>query len=147
MTIGLAQTGRGFGECGVDSRAEAGGGGIAMHQREARSAGRDLRVDGAIARGPEIEILVDGEPVRAFTGETVAAALLAAGRKALRRTARRAEPRGVYCGMGICFDCVMTIDGRPNVRTCQTPVRQRMRVEANPPSLGGKGEMLAGEAL
>lgn len=84
---------------------------------------------GVVTRGPEIEIIVDGHPVAAFEGESVAAALLAASRRALRTTDRRGEPRGLYCGIGVCFDCVMTIDGRPSVRTCQTPVRNGMRVE------------------
>lgn len=90
----------------------------------------DDRFDGALVRGPQVEILVDGRPVQAFAGESVAAALLAAGRRALRTTARRGEPRGLYCNIGVCFDCVMAIDGRPNVRTCQTPVRDGMRVES-----------------
>lgn len=90
----------------------------------------DLRADGAVRRGPEIEIVVDGLPVRAFEGESVAATLVASGRRALRTTARLGEPRGMYCGIGVCFDCVMTIDGRPNVRACQTPVRAGMRVES-----------------
>lgn len=80
-------------------------------------------------RGAAIEIIVDGNPVPAFFGETVAAALLAAGKRVLRRTARHSAPRGLYCGIGICFDCVMTIDGRPNVRTCLTEVRPGMRVD------------------
>lgn len=90
----------------------------------------ERRFDGAVARGREVEILVDGRPLRAFEGETVAAALLAAGRRAFRTTSRQREPRGLYCGIGVCFDCVMTIDGRPNVRTCQTPVWAGMRVES-----------------
>ena len=89
-----------------------------------------LRLEGAIKRGERIEILVDGQRVPAFTGETVAAALLAAGTRELRRTSRRRAPRGLYCGIGICFDCVMTIDDRPNVRTCQIEVRPGMRVES-----------------
>lgn len=91
---------------------------------------RERRIDGWVARGREVEILVDGRPLRAFEGESVAAALLAVGRRALRTTSRRGEPRGMYCGIGVCFDCVMTIDGGPNVRTCQTPVRAGMRVES-----------------
>lgn len=74
--------------------------------------------------------LTHGLAVRAFEGESVAAALLAGGRRALRTAARRAEPRGMYCGIGVCFDCVMTVDGRPNVRTCRTPVRAGMRIES-----------------
>ena len=89
----------------------------------------DRRIEGAVERGPEIEILVDRQRVRAFEGETVAAALLATGKRILRTTSRRGEPRGLYCGMGVCFECVMTIDGRPNMRTCQTPVRAGMQVE------------------
>lgn len=87
------------------------------------------RVNGAIARGGEIEIVVDGRTVRAYEGETVAAALMAAGQRALRTTSRRGEPRGLYCGMGVCFECVMTVDGLPNVRTCQAPVHAGMRVQ------------------
>lgn len=87
------------------------------------------RIDGAVSRGLKIEIVVDGVPVTAFEGESVAAALLASGRRTLRTTATSHEPRGMYCGIGVCFDCVMTVDGRPNVRTCQTPVRAGMQIE------------------
>lgn len=96
-------------------------------QHASTAAGR--RVEVGKERGRTLEIIVDGQPVPAFEGESVAAALLAAGRRALWTTSRRGEPRGVYCGIGVCFDCVMTIDGRPNVRTCQTPVRAGLRVE------------------
>ena len=88
------------------------------------------RIDGEVSRGPEVEIVVDGLPVTAFEGESVAAALLASGRHRLRTTARLRESRGMYCGIGVCFDCVMTVDGIPNVRTCQTPVRAGMRIES-----------------
>lgn len=91
--------------------------------------GWDRRVNGTIARGDVIEIVVDGQPVRAYEGESVAVALMAAGQRALRTTARRGEPRGLYCRMGVCFECVMTVDGRPNIRTCQTRVRGGMRVQ------------------
>ena len=87
------------------------------------------RIEGGVGRGREVEFLLDGDPVRAFEGETVAAALLAIGERVLRSTGRTGEPRGLYCGIGICFDCVMTIDGQPNIRTFQTPVRAGMRVD------------------
>ncbi len=86
------------------------------------------RLPGAIERGRPVTLDVDGAPLEAFCGESVAAALLAAGRRTLRTTSRRGEPRGLFCGIGLCFDCVMTIDGRPNVRACRTPVRDGMRV-------------------
>ena len=95
----------------------------------ARDTDVSRRVDDATARGRPVQIVVDGRPVRAFEGESVAAALLAEGQRNLRKTARLGRPRGLYCGMGICFDCVMTIDGRRNVRACQAAVRDGMRVE------------------
>jgi hypothetical protein len=88
------------------------------------------RMEGALVRGREIEFFLDGRPVPAFEGETVGAALLGMGIRRLRTTSRCGEPRGLYCGIGVCFDCVMTIDGRPNVRTCQTVVRAGMRVDS-----------------
>src|SRR5262249_40016384 len=76
-----------------------------------------------------LRITVDGREVVAREGETVAAALLAGGQRVLRLTTRCGEPRGLFCGMGICFDCLMQIDGRPNVRACQATVADGMRVE------------------
>jgi predicted molibdopterin-dependent oxidoreductase YjgC len=73
-------------------------------------------------------ILLDGQELTVHEGQTVAAVLLAAGRRAFRRTARGNQPRGFFCGMGICFDCLMQIDGRPNVRACQTLVHDGMCV-------------------
>jgi D-hydroxyproline dehydrogenase subunit gamma len=94
------------------------------------TAGTNRRIDEAVSRGSAIEIIVDGAPLRVFLGESVAAALLADGKRTLRKTARKDEPRGVYCGIGVCFDCAMMIDGQPNVRACKTKVRAGMRVES-----------------
>ena len=68
-------------------------------------------------------IMLDSEPVEAYEGETVAAVLLARGEIATRTTPR-GEPRGIFCGMGVCFDCLMIIDGVPNTRACMTWVRE-----------------------
>ena len=76
-----------------------------------------------------VTIYFDGRPIEAFEGEPVAAALMGAGVRAFRRTARRGEPRGVFCAIGRCTDCMMVVDGVPNTRTCVTPVRDGMRVE------------------
>lgn len=78
---------------------------------------------------PDIIIYVDGKPIPAKSGEPIAAALLASGIRVCRETAKRGRPRGVFCGIGRCTDCVMTVDGVPNVRTCVTPVRADMKVE------------------
>jgi predicted molibdopterin-dependent oxidoreductase YjgC len=89
----------------------------------------ELRMTPAAERGPARTILVDGEEVTAYEGESIAAALLASGRRFTRWTARTGEPRGYFCGMGVCQDCLVTVDGLPNVRACMTPVRDRLRVE------------------
>lgn len=86
--------------------------------------------------GRPVTIFVDGEPLPAWEGESVAAALLAAGRRAWRWTSRRA-PRGYFCGVGLCADCLMVVDGEPDVRVCLVPVRDGLRVETGRPGLGG----------
>jgi predicted molibdopterin-dependent oxidoreductase YjgC len=65
--------------------------------------------------------------VTAYEGETVAALLLAEGHVATRTT-RGGSARGVYCGMGVCFDCLVVVDGVPNTRACVTWVRDGMDV-------------------
>jgi predicted molibdopterin-dependent oxidoreductase YjgC len=72
-------------------------------------------------------ITVDGEPVAAVAGIPLGA-VLHARNLALRRTARDDRPRGLFCGMGVCFDCLVTVDGRPGVRACVTAVRDGMTV-------------------
>lgn len=79
--------------------------------------------------GEEITLMVDGEPLPAFEGEPIATALLAAGRRVFRYTVKRNEPRGIFCALGRCTDCVMIVDGRPNIRTCVTPARDGMVIE------------------
>jgi predicted molibdopterin-dependent oxidoreductase YjgC len=76
------------------------------------------------ARQP-VTIQVDGEAVRAYAGETVATVLLALGLHTFRHTEHGA-PRSLFCGMGICFDCLVTVDGVENVRACMTPVAEGM---------------------
>jgi D-hydroxyproline dehydrogenase subunit gamma len=80
-----------------------------------------------IARGPAIEVLIEGRPVTAYLGETVATVLLAEGHLAMRTTVD-GSPRGVFCGMGVCFDCLVVVDGQPNTRACMTFVRTGMRI-------------------
>ncbi|MEZ0089851.1 (2Fe-2S)-binding protein [Streptacidiphilus sp. EB129] len=63
----------------------------------------------------------DGAPVPALPGQTVAAALWASGRMSWRSTRVGGRPRGAFCGMGVCFDCLVVLDGRPNTRACLAP--------------------------
>ena len=84
----------------------------------------------------KVSIFIDGEKIEAFEGEPIAAALIASGKKVFHRTIKRNEPRGYYCAIGVCSDCIMVVDGQPNIRTCVTPVEDGMRVE----TLIGKGK-------
>jgi predicted molibdopterin-dependent oxidoreductase YjgC len=83
-----------------------------------------------------VTINVDGKEIPAFEGETVAAALYASGIKVHRTSSKFEEPRGVFCNRGRCTDCIMNVDGVPNVRTCVTQVRDGMIVK----SLHGLGK-------
>ncbi|MGW4132489.1 (2Fe-2S)-binding protein [Amycolatopsis japonica] len=67
-----------------------------------------------------IRITVDGEPVTGIEGQSVAGMLLAAGRTSWRTT-RSGAPRGVFCGIGACFDCLLTVNNVPDVRACRRP--------------------------
>ncbi|MDI3340491.1 MAG: (2Fe-2S)-binding protein [Sphaerobacter sp.] len=102
-------------------------------QETARPAPEDLRVRthpvlGDLPPAPEVTIFVDGRPIPARAGEPIAAALLASGIRVCRTMPRSRQPRGVFCGVGRCTDCAMTVDGEPNVRTCVTPVRDGQRI-------------------
>lgn len=77
----------------------------------------------------EVSIWVDGKRYTAYEGEMIAAALLANGIKVFRYTRKRNKPRGLFCAIGRCTDCVMIVDGVPNVRTCITPVKEGMKIE------------------
>ncbi len=77
----------------------------------------------------QVTLIVDGQSLRAEAGRPLGAVLLGAGISTLRHVARNGEPRGLFCGMGVCFDCLVTVDGRAGVRACVTPVSDGMRVE------------------
>lgn len=74
-----------------------------------------------------IAITIDGRPFEVEPGTTVAAALLMAGVRAFRYSPS-GEPRAPLCGMGVCFECLVTIDGEPGVQSCQTLCRGGMEV-------------------
>lgn len=84
---------------------------------------------GRIPSRRRVEIEVDGRRITALEGEPVAAALLANGIRIFRYTPRRNQPRGIFCAVGQCTDCAMVVDGIPNVRTCITPVRGKMKIQ------------------
>lgn len=81
------------------------------------------------AAAAPVRITVDGLEVTCRADDSVAAALFASGRDACRDTVVNDVPRGPYCMMGVCYDCLVTIDGRPNRQACMTQVEQGMKVE------------------
>lgn len=90
----------------------------------------------------------DGKPVIGLEGDSIASALYAQGRRVFGRSFKYHRPRGLYCMSGRCPNCLMTVDGKPNVRTCVTPVAEGMRVEHQNawPSLD-HDVLAAGEAM
>lgn len=94
-------------------------------------AGRD---SAGIERGAPFTFLFDGQPIHAYAGETVGAALTAAGITSFRTTRRGGRPRGLFCGIGVCFDCLVVVDGRPNERACLTSVRAGAVISTQAPS-------------
>ncbi|MCS6890275.1 MAG: (2Fe-2S)-binding protein [Rhodovarius sp.] len=77
---------------------------------------------------PVIPFTFEGRPAEGRAGDSVAAAVLALGELACRETAISRTPRGPYCLMGVCFDCLMEIDGVPNRQACMVPLAPGMRV-------------------
>jgi predicted molibdopterin-dependent oxidoreductase YjgC len=63
-------------------------------------------------------VTFDGRPLPVQAGQTVAAVLLAAGVRSWRTTRFAGRPRGLFCGIGACFDCLVTVNGTPSVRAC-----------------------------
>ena len=79
--------------------------------------------------GAAVSVTVDGRPVEARAGDSVAAAMLAAGVEHCRTTPVSGTPRAPYCMMGVCFDCLVTIDGVGNRQGCLVAVRDGMAIE------------------
>lgn len=84
---------------------------------------------GDLKAGKKVAIDYEGKKIEAYEGEPVAAALSASGVMVFRRTKKLGEPRGISCAIGQCTDCIMTVNGIPNTRTCVTRVEAGMRVE------------------
>lgn len=83
---------------------------------------------GAPEKGRRVEFTFDGRTMSGCEGEPVAAALKAEGVMIHRYTSKRHEPRGIFCAIGRCTDCVMVVDGVPNIRTSVTPLHEGMDV-------------------
>ncbi|HKL75181.1 MAG TPA: (2Fe-2S)-binding protein [Halanaerobiales bacterium] len=80
-------------------------------------------------RGKEVTFKYNGREIKAYEGETIAAALHAAGIKKLKKSAKLSRARGLFCAIGNCSSCLMEVDGVPNVKTCITKVEEGMVVK------------------
>ncbi|WP_019229895.1 (2Fe-2S)-binding protein [Sedimentibacter sp. B4] len=89
-------------------------------------------------KGKKLKFTFNGEEVEGFEGETIAAALHAAGVKVLGRSLFLHRPRGFYCAIGNCSSCLMTVNGKANVKTCVTDLEEGMVVETQE----GKGVII-----
>lgn len=83
---------------------------------------------GVQEKGKIVKFIFDGKEVKGYEGEPIAVALKAAGLMVHRYTKKEHKPRGIFCAIGRCTDCVMVVDGVPNVRTCITPLKAGMVV-------------------
>lgn len=92
-----------------------------------------LRIDNDRQAPELISLTVDGQLIQAYPGETLAAALYAAGIRSWR-ISRQGERRGLLCGMGICYDCLLTVNGVKNLRACQELVKTGQVVETGLPA-------------
>ncbi|MBP1586120.1 MAG: (2Fe-2S)-binding protein [Lachnospiraceae bacterium] len=83
---------------------------------------------GVVDKGNVVKFEFDGKEMEGYEGEPIAAALKAADVMVHRYTQKEHKPRGIFCAIGRCTDCVMIVDGVPNVRTCITPLKSGMVV-------------------
>jgi predicted molibdopterin-dependent oxidoreductase YjgC len=84
--------------------------------------------DEKVSRGKEVTLVIDNQEVIAYEGESVATVMMLEDKVAMRTTVE-GQPRGVFCGMGVCFDCLVIVDEVPNTRACMTWVREGMQVK------------------
>ena len=82
-----------------------------------------------VERGPAFTFTFEGQEITAYPGETIGAALMAAGILTFRTTRRQGRPRGLFCGIGLCFDCLVVVDGIPNRQACLVAVKPDIRVQ------------------
>jgi predicted molibdopterin-dependent oxidoreductase YjgC len=94
------------------------------------------RIAAGVTRGPRVRFAFEGRAIEAHAGESVAAALLAAGVRALRRAPVDGGPRGAFCLVGICQECLVEIDGR-RVEACRAEAREGLDVR---PVAAGDGD-------
>ena len=78
-----------------------------------------------------IGVLIDGAPFEGHQGDSIATVLLLTGKIGCRRSFVSGEPRGPYCMMGVCFECLVRVDGIDGLQACMIPIRSGMRIETS----------------
>ena len=76
-----------------------------------------------------VSINFEGKDLDVEKGQMVSSALLVGGNMVFRSSVASGQPRGPYCMMGVCFECLIEIDGIPNQRACMIPVREAMKIK------------------
>ena len=80
-------------------------------------------------KGRQVAFTFEGRELTGYEGETIAAALHAAGVRFLHESAKKHRPRGLFCAIGNCSSCLMKVNGIPNIRVCVEPLREGIVVE------------------
>src|SRR5512136_2659378 len=88
----------------------------------------DHPILGPMTSRKEVEFFFEGTKLRGMEGEPIAAALMAVGIRVLRRSKWSGQPRGIFCAIGLCIDCMVVVDDIPNVRSCVTPLLEGMDI-------------------
>lgn len=90
----------------------------------------DHPVLGKLEDRKKVTFTFDGKTIEGYENDTIASALLANGIRTLRTHEESGNPRGIYCNIGHCFECRVTVDSVTNVRACLTPIKENMVVES-----------------
>lgn len=91
----------------------------------------DHPILGKLEEKEKITFTFDGKTYEGLKGDTIASALLANGIRTLRVHEKSGRPRGIYCNIGHCFECRVTVNGEEGIRACMTPIEQSMEVESS----------------
>ena len=94
-----------------------------MDKKSLDQTGKDQRIESGVNRGKEIELFINKHRIGAYEGETIGAVLTAIGIRQVSHAPQLKDYRGLYCCMGSCYGCLVTVNGRPNERACVTPVQ------------------------
>lgn len=84
-----------------------------------------------VNRGKSIHVEINGKKVIAYEGELVSTVLQAEGISVFNHKHKTGKPSGIYCSMGVCYECLVTVDNVPNIRACQTFIRDHMVIQTD----------------